>query len=118
MIVPLFALANAGIHLDGQLLGDAVTSPITLGILFGYVVGKPLGIIGAARGWRRGSAGLRLALSWPTIVGGGADRRHRLHGLAADREPSPSRGSSSRRRSSACFGAAIVSALLALASSG
>ena len=43
MIVPLFALANAGIHLDGDLLGDAVTSPITLGILFGYVVGKPLG---------------------------------------------------------------------------
>ena len=46
MIVPLFALANIGIEVDGQLLGDAVTSPITLGILFGYVVGKPLGIVG------------------------------------------------------------------------
>ena len=57
VIVPLFALANAGIDLDGQLLGDAVTSPITLGILFGYVVGKPLGILGAVVARARGSAG-------------------------------------------------------------
>src|SRR5439155_26540361 len=42
VIVPVFALANAGIHVDAQLLGDAVTSPITLGVFFGYVVGKPL----------------------------------------------------------------------------
>jgi protein-disulfide isomerase len=73
VIVPLFALANAGIHVDGQLLGDAVTSPITLGILFGYVVGKPLGILGAtwlaSRPWL---GGLRRALSWPVIAGGGA----------------------------------------------
>ena len=73
VIVPLFALANAGVHVDGQLLGDAVTSPITLGILFGYVVGKPLGILGAAwvatRPWLGGP---RPALSWPVIAGGGA----------------------------------------------
>jgi Na+/H+ antiporter NhaA len=71
VIVPLFALANAGIHLDGQLLGDAVTSPVTLGILFGYVVGKPVGILGAA--WLATRfGGLRRALSWPEIAGGGA----------------------------------------------
>jgi Na+/H+ antiporter NhaA len=71
VIVPLFALANAGIHLDGQLLGDAATSPITLGILFGYVVGKPLGILASA--WLASRlSGLRLALSWPEIVGAGA----------------------------------------------
>jgi Na+/H+ antiporter NhaA len=73
VIVPVFALANAGIHVDGQLLGDAVTSPVTLGIMFGYVVGKPLGIFGASwlasRPWL---TGLRRALSWPAIVGGGA----------------------------------------------
>ena len=73
VIVPLFALANAGIHIDGDLLRDAVTSPITLGILLGYVVGKPLGIVTAtwlaSRSWL---GGLRLSLSWPTIVGGGA----------------------------------------------
>ncbi len=73
VIVPLFALANAGIHVDEELLRDAVTSPITLGIVFGYVIGKPLGIVTAAwlasRSWL---GGLRLSLSWPTIVGGGA----------------------------------------------
>jgi Na+/H+ antiporter NhaA len=73
VIVPVFALANAGIHLDGQLLGDALTSPVTLGILFGFVVGKPLGIVTAAwlasRPWL---TGLRRSLSWPVIVGGGA----------------------------------------------
>ncbi len=56
VIVPLFALANAGIHLTGKLLGDAASSPITLGILFGYLVGKPLGI--TAGSW----LGLRPAL--------------------------------------------------------
>jgi Na+/H+ antiporter NhaA/predicted DsbA family dithiol-disulfide isomerase len=73
VIVPLFALANAGIHVDAQLLDDASTSPITLGILFGYVLGKPLGVLGASwlasRPWL---AGLRRALSWPVIAGGGA----------------------------------------------
>ncbi len=53
MIVPLFALSNTGIHVDDRLLGDAVTSPITLGILFGYVIGKPVGIL-RQRGLRRG----------------------------------------------------------------
>ncbi len=37
VVVPLFALANAGIHVTGGLLGEAVTSPITLGIAIGYV---------------------------------------------------------------------------------
>lgn len=44
VIVPLFALANAGVHVTGGLLGHAVSSPITLGIVIGYVVGKPIGI--------------------------------------------------------------------------
>jgi Na+/H+ antiporter NhaA len=73
VIVPLFALANAGIHVDGELLSDAVTSPITLGIVFGYVVGKPVGIVTAiwiaSRPW---VTGLAPAISWPGIIGGGA----------------------------------------------
>jgi Na+/H+ antiporter NhaA len=72
VIVPLFALANLGIHIDGQLLSDAASSPITLGIICAYVVGKPVGISLAAwlasRPWW---SGLRLSLSWPVIVGGG-----------------------------------------------
>jgi Na+/H+ antiporter NhaA len=73
VIVPLFALANIGIHIDGQLLADAVTSPVTLGIVFGYVVGKPLGIVGASwLGSRPWLLGLRRSLSWPVITGGAA----------------------------------------------
>src|SRR5918996_2360749 len=48
VIVPLFALANAGIAIDAEFVAQAFSSPITLGILVGYVVGKPVGIVGAS----------------------------------------------------------------------
>jgi Na+/H+ antiporter NhaA len=73
VIVPLFALANAGIDIDADLLRDALSSPITLGIVFGYVVGKPVGVVGAA--WlatRPRFGGLQRSLSWPEIVAAGA----------------------------------------------
>jgi Na+/H+ antiporter NhaA len=71
VIVPLFALANAGIHLTGRLLEDAITSPVTLGILLGYVVGKPVGILAASwLGSRRVLGGLRPIISWPVLTGG------------------------------------------------
>jgi Na+/H+ antiporter NhaA len=72
-IVPLFALANAGITFSGGLLGDALRSPVTLGIVAGYVVGKPVGIVGAS--WlatRRVFGGERLPVSWPGLAGIGA----------------------------------------------
>jgi NhaA family Na+:H+ antiporter len=47
-IVPVFALANAGVRVSIEGLGDAVTSPITLGVLAGLVVGKVVGITGAS----------------------------------------------------------------------
>src|SRR3954447_7535006 len=73
VIVPLFALANAGIHIDGSLLGAAITSPVTLGIFFGYVLGKPLGISGSAwLGYRSARGRLRPALSTPVLGGRGA----------------------------------------------
>jgi Na+/H+ antiporter NhaA len=68
VIVPLFAIANVGVHVDGQLLEDAVTSPVTLGIVFGYVVGKPIGILGSV--WLATRSGRpRRTLSWPEITG-------------------------------------------------
>jgi Na+/H+ antiporter NhaA len=73
VIVPLFALANAGVHITGGLLADAVRSPITLGILVGYVVGKPIGIAGAS--WiasRQALHGPRSPLSGPLLAAGGA----------------------------------------------
>src|SRR5438445_9880195 len=48
VVVPLFALANAGIAIDGAFLARAFRSPITLGLLLGYVVGKPIGIFGCS----------------------------------------------------------------------
>ena len=73
VIVPLFALANAGIHLTGGLLAAAVKSPVTLGILFGYVVGKPLGIYtGTWLASRPRLHGPRSPISGPVLLGGGA----------------------------------------------
>jgi Na+/H+ antiporter NhaA len=70
VIVPLFALANAGVHVDADLLVGATTSPITLGIVVGYLVGKPLGIVGAAWAtFRFQPGGLRQTLTWPSIFG-------------------------------------------------
>jgi Na+/H+ antiporter NhaA len=73
VIVPVFALANGGIHVTGGLLSDAVSSPVTLGIFFGYIVGKPLGIFGASwlatRSWMHGT---RMVISPPVLLAGGA----------------------------------------------
>ncbi|MEC9059428.1 MAG: Na+/H+ antiporter NhaA [Actinomycetota bacterium] len=44
MIIPIFALANAGIELSSDTIADAAASNVTLGILVGLVVGKPVGI--------------------------------------------------------------------------
>jgi protein-disulfide isomerase len=71
-IVPLFALANAGIQIDGGFLARGFRSPITLGILVGYVVGKPLGIVGGTWLATRLSRGrLRPSVGWAAVAGGG-----------------------------------------------
>jgi len=72
VVVPLFALANAGIEIDGGFLAQAFTSPITLGVLAGYVVGKPVGIFGGS--WlvtRASGRRLRPPVGWAAIAGGG-----------------------------------------------
>jgi len=72
VIVPLFALANAGVQLSGSFLGRAFSSPVTLGILFGYVVGKPIGIFGSTWVATRLSRGrLRPSVGWASVAGGG-----------------------------------------------
>jgi Na+/H+ antiporter NhaA len=73
VIVPLFALANAGITISGGLLGRAFTSPITLGILFAYVLGKPLGITGSSWLVNRLTRGrVEVPVGWAAVFGGGA----------------------------------------------
>ncbi|HKT06218.1 MAG TPA: Na+/H+ antiporter NhaA [Rugosimonospora sp.] len=72
LIVPLFALANAGIQINGGFLAGAFTSPITLGVLIGYVVGKPLGIAGTSWLVSRASRGrLRPPVGWAAVGGAG-----------------------------------------------
>ncbi len=73
LIVPLFALANAGITVNGSLLVRAYTSPVTLGILLGYVVGKPAGTVAAAWLLVRISRGtIRPPVGWAAVTGAGA----------------------------------------------
>jgi Na+/H+ antiporter NhaA len=72
VIVPLFALANAGIVVNGDFLSRAYASPITLGIVFGYLVGKPVGIFGASWLMTKLSRGrLRPPVGWAAVAGGG-----------------------------------------------
>ena len=70
--MPLFALANAGVAISGPFLAQAFTSPVTLGILAGYVLGKPLGITGTSFLVTRLSKGrLRPPAGWASIIGAG-----------------------------------------------
>lgn len=72
LIVPLFALANAGIPINTGFLSRAYTSPITLGIVAGYVVGKPLGAVVASALVTRTTGGrLRPPVGWAAVLGGG-----------------------------------------------
>jgi len=71
-IVPVFALANTGIAVNGALLSRAFTSPITLGILLGYVIGKPVGITAGSWLVTRLSGGrLRPPVGWAAVAGAG-----------------------------------------------
>jgi Na+/H+ antiporter NhaA len=72
VIVPVFALANAGIAVNGSVLSSAFSSPITLGIMFGYIVGKPVGIAGSS--WlltELSRRRLRPPVGWAAVAGGG-----------------------------------------------
>jgi Na+/H+ antiporter NhaA len=72
VIVPLFALANAGIVLNAGFLASAYTSPVTLGIVAGYLVGKPLGTAGCAWLVTKFSRGRqRPSVGWGAVVGTG-----------------------------------------------
>ncbi len=48
LVIPIFALFNAGVPLELDHLGEALTHPVTLGVGLGLVVGKVVGIAGAS----------------------------------------------------------------------
>ena len=71
-IMPLFALANAGVALDGAALGAALSHPVTLGAFIGLLIGKPIGIV--AFSWaavRLRWAALPDGVTWRSLTGAG-----------------------------------------------
>jgi Na+/H+ antiporter NhaA len=69
VIVPLFGLANAGIVIDGGFLAQAYRSPITIGIIAAYVVGKPIGIVGMSWLLAKLSGGrIRPQVGWASVT--------------------------------------------------
>ena len=80
-ILPIFALANAGIAFTSETLSDALASSVTLGIAAGLLFGKALGIFGLT--WLAGKAGYRPAALGRRLAartGRGVPGRHRVHG--------------------------------------
>ncbi|MFC9687752.1 Na+/H+ antiporter NhaA [Kribbella sp. NPDC056951] len=72
LIVPLFGLANAGVTIDAAFLGRAFTSPVTLGILIGYVVGKPVAVTLVSWMLDRFSGGkYGPQVGWAAVAGSG-----------------------------------------------
>lgn len=48
VVIPLFALANAGISIDFSSIGETILEPVSIGIIFGLIIGKVAGIAGVA----------------------------------------------------------------------
>ncbi|NTW41153.1 MAG: Na+/H+ antiporter NhaA [Cellulomonadaceae bacterium] len=73
VVVPLFALANAGVDLRDGTLGDALRSPLTWGIVLGLVLGKTLGIgLGSLAAVRVGLGRLPQGVGPGQVMGGAA----------------------------------------------
>jgi Na+/H+ antiporter NhaA len=72
VIVPLFGLANAGIVIDGPFLARAFTSPVTWGVVLGYVIGKPVAVVGVSGllTWLTGGR-IRPTVGWAGVLGSG-----------------------------------------------
>jgi Na+/H+ antiporter NhaA len=72
LIVPVFALANAGIPLDSTFIAHALSSPITIGLVLAYSVGKPIGIVAVSflASYLSGRR-LQAPVGWLSIAGSG-----------------------------------------------
>ncbi len=71
LVMPVFALANAGVALGGG-VGAAARSPVAWGVVLGLALGKPLGILLAS--WlavRAGAADLPSGVAWRHVHGAG-----------------------------------------------
>ncbi len=69
LVVPIFALANAGVRIGPDIVASIVT-PIPLGVIVGLVIGKPVGIsLGAFLAVRFGLASLPDGIGWRHVLG-------------------------------------------------
>lgn len=68
-IMPLFALANAGVHFAGEGTGPSLFGNVSLGVALGLVFGKPIGILLATWLATKIGATLPSGATWPTIAG-------------------------------------------------
>ena len=69
VVVPLFALANAGIELSTDIVRNAFSSPLFIGVIVALVLGKPIGItMGSWLATRRAFGAAPLAVGWPSLV--------------------------------------------------
>jgi len=70
IIIPLFALSNAGIEISREALSVAATSDVTLGVVFGLVVGKLVGISAFAWiGVKSGMSKMPRGANWTHVIG-------------------------------------------------
>ena len=70
VVVPVFALANAGVPLSGDAVGGVVSDPVTVGVLLGLLVGKPVGVLAASfLAVRAGIGRLPEGTSWRQMAG-------------------------------------------------
>jgi NhaA family Na+:H+ antiporter len=71
-VLPVFALANAGVAITSEVASRSVASPVSRGIVAGLVLGKVLGIVSFAYvGIRLGIANLMPGVRWTQLVGVG-----------------------------------------------
>ena len=70
LVIPLFAIANAGVVLSSEMIGDAAASKVTGGVVAGLLVGKFIGITGAIfLATRLGFATLPIGITMRQIAG-------------------------------------------------
>jgi NhaA family Na+:H+ antiporter len=72
LVLPIFALTNAGVTLSGPMVREASTSPVMWGVLAGLLIGKPVGIVACS--WvavRSGLATISKDMTWTLVIGVG-----------------------------------------------
>ncbi|WP_285114178.1 Na+/H+ antiporter NhaA [Leifsonia sp. fls2-241-R2A-40a] len=72
VVVPVFALANAGVRITPELLARSASSAITIGIVVGYVLGKPISVVGSSWLLSRVTRGrVHPQVGWLSVLGSG-----------------------------------------------